>query len=1287
MSNDGSLIIVPDKGLIEFVGTTHPLRSEVKTMFMPEGATLLEMLHVAQPDPVLLVDAIVFIDDYEIPRENWRLVRPKIGHVVTARVIPYPTFGGGGGGKKNPLRILLTIAVIAASFFLGPALGAALGLSTSFAIAGTTINLAAIVGGAIISIAGNLLINAIAPIRAPRLQAQSAGSGGDPRESPALFLTGSRNSARVFDVVPQVLGFFRFRPPLGAQTFTEIVGDTTHLRMLVVPGYGRLDLSDWEIDETPIDNFEDVELEVKEGVAADSNLTLYGNQVNQSEFSILLKQVDGFTIRTSALDADELSVDIAFPRGLVAFNPQGAKSQIIVVLQIQFRKVGDPTWLDIPVNSIAQIETSPSTSGSGYVVGDIVSSTEGNNTSFRVTSIDGSGGITGLTLLSGGSNNTTGSGKTLTGGTGVGGFLEVLLLVLPAKVTSTISPAKINISGPNVTFTAGRTTALRHGFRWETGERAQYEVRIQRTTADRTSDQVFDTAFWASFRAFTLDDPINFRVPLAKAALKIRATNQLNGVVGSLSVLAKSYAPTFDGTPDVWTVPVITNNPAALFRHVLQGPARITPTPDSAIDITQLEKWYDFCVAKGFTYNQVRDFSSSVQATLEDIASSGRAGLTINDGKWSVVIDDTNSIITTHITPRNSRAFEIEKSFEDLPHAWRFRFPNEDKRFTQDERLVFFDGFSIDGSEPNTVAATIFSDLEIPGVTNSDQAFKLGRYLAAVIVNRPERWSVQQDFESIIARRGVRVKLTHDVVVVGLASGRIASVTVDGGNNVDTIAVDEPVVMEAGKLYGISIRRDVLGSTEVLAQVTLNVGEQTTLAISPVIPAATAPDAGDLWGFGIRGLETEDALVLGNIPSNDHEAKIIMVPYREAVFDADSEIVPPFVPVVSDGVFLPIPEIQDIITDESVLEIGAGDTTLVRAEIRVLPIADETAFLEVQQRLTHPEPESFYSSSFTLLGEGIVRLNDVAQGETWDFRVRWNSPEKLVPSPWATSTPTLIVGLATPPDPLGNLTISVFGGQALLRWDEPTTLDVRFGGTVKFRHTAELVTPLWQESVSIGQAVNARALFATLPLKAGSYLARVFDSSGNPSTIVSVTTKQASVLQFANVDTIDEAPSFSGTHTNTVASDNELKLSNVTLIDSIADWDSIANFDNEGGIVLSGTYLFSVGFDLTTVQRVRLTVRVTVRSDNVNDSIDLRTENIDTWEDFDGTLQGVADLIVEVRNTDDDPGGAPTWSDWERLDSAEFEARGFEFRAQLFTNDPAFNIICTVLGVDVENIV
>jgi len=251
------------------------------------------------------------------------------------------------------------------------------------------------------------------------------------------------------------------------------------------------------------------------------------------------------------------------------------------------------------------------------------------------------------------------------------------------------------------------------------------------------------------------------------------------------------------------------------------------------------------------------------------------------------------------------------------------------------------------------------------------------------------------------------------------------------------------------------------------------------------------------------------------------------------------------------------------------------------------------------------------------------------------------------------------------------MTISAFGAQAMIRWDKPAELDVLYGGEVVFRHSPEMTGATWGSSVTIGQSAMARTLFAVLPLKAGTYLARVYDVDGNPSeTITTVTTKQASVNEFASVTTMDEAPNFLGTHDDTEVYSNSLKL-----------------VDGSSPAAMSGTYYFAQGIDLASVKRVRLTTRIAVAIYNVNDTIDSRLENIDKWVSVDATLTGGADAKVYVRHTDDDPAVSPAaWSAWERLDSAEFEARAFQFYILVERDSADYNILISELGIDVDEL-
>lgn len=1159
--------------IIEFSGAFHPLKTEIKHFEFPHGMTLKEMLDEAQPDLVLRKDAIVFIDDVEVHRKYWHLVRPKPGHKITARVFAVPR--GGGGGGKNPLRILLQIAVVvatvAATIFGGP------------------------LAGAIVATLGNALIEALVPIKPPR--APDLSNAGRGSESPALFISGQRNQARAFEPVPVILGKYRFRPSLGAQNFTEVLGNKNILRQLFVVGVGPLDVSDILIGETPIEEFQNARSQIRGGVEGESDLTIYTNQVSQQNFSIRLRQSEGFTIRVSEDDADELSVDIAFPRGLTIFNGQGQRRRREVRVVIQWREVGTVNWNDIPNNS-----------------------------------------------------------------------------------TTVTTFARSRIEGNRIRFTGKITTALRHGITWETGKRAQYEVRVRRQTGDTNDTDVLDETFWLALRTITDEDPIAAPVPLSRVATRFQATDQLNGVVDELSVFAQSITLDWDRDTQTW-ISRITNNPASLFRLALQGLHRVDPTPDEQINLATLQEWHEFCEDEGFTFNQVVDFSTNIQEILEDIAASGRAALTQEDGQYSVAIDRPTSIITTSITPRNSFNFTAEKVFVELPDAWRIRFNNEEEGYTPDERIVPRAGFTIE-------TARRLVSLELPGVTNADQIFKLGTYRANLITQQQERWTVFQDYEALLAQRGHRVKLAHDTILAGVAWGRILGVSKDGSNAITAIELDEQLPYQPGESYALEIRRNISGSTVLTVPIQ---GRSTPSSIAiPITPIASSflVEIDNLVTFGPVGLVSEDAQVIGNVPGNNETARVVMVPYREAIYDIAP--VPTHVPVISRTSLLPPAEILEVITDESVLERGPGDTAQVRAEIRVDLIQFPGAFLEVQQRDTGDDSDVFFDSVYEQRALNAIRVADVQQGEQYDFRVRWNRSSGL-PGPWTVTNGITILGRAGVPSGLEGLTISVFGGQAFLRWNEPAELDVRFGGTVRFRHSPSFDPgTTWAESTSIGDAARARALLAGLPLKAGTYFARVFDSDGNPSDIIaSVTTKQASVLQYGPVSSLTESPTFPGVGVNVVATDNRLQLGGTDLFDDILDFDAVEDLDNLGGIALSGTYTFFSGFDFGTVQRVRLTTRLLAFSVNTLDTIDERLAEIDTWEDFDGTLAAQADMIIEVRTTDLDPSTATDdqFTAWERLDSAEFETRGCQFRAQLTTNDSAYNLFCTQLGVDAEEVV
>lgn len=358
---------------------------------------------------------------------------------------------------------------------------------------------------------------------------------------------------------------------------------------------------------------------------------------------------------------------------------------------------------------------------------------------------------------------------------------------------------------------------------------------------------------------------------------------------------------------------------------------------------------------------------------------------------------------------------------------------------------------------------------------------------------------------------------------------------------------------------------------------------------------------------------------------------------------------------------------------------GAG----VKAKATLRWVASADAFAREYQA----EYKIKTDSAWTLLprtSDVTAEILDITP-ETYDFRVKaLNSLG--VSSAYATAS-QYISGLLDAPTAPSRLDIGTIGGLAVLGWDRSPDLDVMIGGRYIIRHSPD-EAGTWETSTTIGNSVPGTSVTATLPLKPGVYMIKAEDSSGvQSSTYMSAYTSQATALAYANVTSLTEHPAFSGEMINTYVDDyGRLTIAGdwyintyVGMIDDIPDWDSY------GGIYY-GFYRFSGAIDLGSVKRIRATSHILAAVVNVLDKIDSREATLDYWEDFDGTAGAPADAWVSVRYTDDDPAGSPAWSEYVRLDSGEFEARAFEFRIDMESSDPSYNIAVSELSVSIDEV-
>ena len=358
---------------------------------------------------------------------------------------------------------------------------------------------------------------------------------------------------------------------------------------------------------------------------------------------------------------------------------------------------------------------------------------------------------------------------------------------------------------------------------------------------------------------------------------------------------------------------------------------------------------------------------------------------------------------------------------------------------------------------------------------------------------------------------------------------------------------------------------------------------------------------------------------------------------------------------------------------------GAGVRTAVALDF----LEPENPFIrEYQVQYALEGAASFQSAPPALASPAQVL--DLANG-IYDFRVR--AVTVAAEGQWANLRFSVGGLLAQPPGAVTGLNLQAIGGFAWLGWDRHPELDVRIGGRFEIRHTPSTSSPSWAGATSLGPALNGEATYAPVPLRAGTYFIRAVDAGNNYGAVASIQSIQATALAFANVASVQEDAGFLGAKTDTLATGGVLKLDNNENWDASASVDAIPDVDSMGLTKASGSYAFSGGIDLGTVKPIRLSAHILASVASFGTNIDQRVSDIDDWGAIDGVFGGEADAWVEARRTNDNPSGSPTWSAWQRLDSGEFNARAFQFRAQLRSYQPEFNIEVTQLRVAADEVV
>ena len=761
-------------------------------------------------------------------------------------------------------------------------------------------------------------------------------------------------------------------------------------------------------------------------------------------------------------------------------------------------------------------------------------------------------------------------------------------------------------------------------------EPGEYEVRVIRTAnLDEGSQKHRRMAWLTAIRSFR-SGGIPSHPGIAEIAIRIRASEQLSGVVDSLNAVVLQLAPVWTG--EAWTDLVPVRHPAWVYLDAIRGVHLRRPVDVEKIDLAAFRAWGD---EGHWNCDYVVDTPTRLADVLDIIAAAGRAKRALTDMQWSIVRDGGAGPVRQVFTPRNSWGFKGRVEFPRAIHAFRVLARSERLDWEQDEITVYADGQSAS-------TATEFETLELPGVViTADQgtggnAWRLGRYHLAQAIQRPESCEWFADWEHIRTTRGDKVQIVHDVPVAGVGAARIQAIGAGFIRLDDTFDIDAAdfrltVRAQDGTLHTLTATSP---ATPVTREWT-TAGDMTSLAV------------GDLVAIEEVAQESLEVLVTGIYPDADGSARLTGVPAAPAVLDADTGTIPPYKPVVTiprDRARMgPVqPVVQIVASDETTMVRDRDGRALPRIGVFLQSFATSEAIgAYLQMRYREPGAPWVYGP-LQEAAQTILLSGALAEGSAYEVHVRSLSETGRSRGWVDVGTITARALTALPPDVTG-LAVTPVDHAAHIRWDAVTTPDVAH---IELRYSAA-AGATWNASVLLDR-VSLPSTRAVMFARPGTYFARWVDSSGNRSAGTSTFVLTADQITAQNAVETFSAAGWAGSLTGAVVTArDELQLALT------------------GGVYEpEGEWIATSVVDLGAVYSTQITPYIDATGIALTDTLagwtslaavpSLAPSNPEGWR-----------VEVEVATSATDPTGG---SDWRTLSGGDFTGRYFRFRVRLFSS-------------------
>lgn len=1129
-----------------------PFHLHRKTLEVPNGLTLEDMAAFVFPNQKLPgIRIVININDEIVPRHMWKSIRPKAGTIVGINAV------AAGGGKKNPLATVIMVALIIAAPYVIGALAPTLAAGFVGTVGPFTAGQFALAQG--IVRVGIALVGFLATTMLSSVPKQNNPDAVNATESPTQFIEGAQNELNRYGVIPVPLGVNRMFPPQGALPYTETSANLQYVRQLMVYGFGNnLQITDRKIGETPLSDYNGVEMNDRLTGNLNSGTQLYSNDVVQDGYSVTVSSATGYITRTTQPNTDEAQVELTFAQGLTQYNASAQRFNATVAFEIRYAITGTTDWINRATNI---------TYGSQSVVVSAPvawNAVAGKRIGYSILVINLSNGVASAISYDVGSSPivppnsiriasfTTESTSPIVDGSGdIKNLIDERSNYIPDLIINSgdfalsyggtglsIGVAGGTLAGNNLTVVDATSQALRIVKPIRFPVRGQYDIQIKRLTTDSNSDQIRDVATLSAIRSIRYTQPVN-QPNVCGTAIRMLGTDQLNGTIDRYNVIVSALIKDYDEVLDIWVEDVITSNPASIYRYVLQASAFVKALPDARIDLEQLQAWHIWCTSKGLTYNKIIDQPTSIDDLLNDIAAAGMATPQKINGIYSVIIDNERPDIKGMVTPRNSWGYNGTITYPGLPDALRVQFRNAAAGYINDERIVYADGF-------DDTNAVLFEQLKFDSCTNSDLAWFYGRIYMATAKLQPEVHNFNQDFENLTFNRGDKIVFVNDAILVGVGQGRIKELIYDNDitpTQVISFTIDDVVNIPTVDNFGVRIRHGDASGFIYYGLMT-TIGDADTFEFSTPVPIANAPPLDSLCAFTQFDQELE--LVITEIRMNkDHTASVTAVNYAPERYNAVSGVIPPFSTNITlpANFYRPVPPIlaAPIQSDESVMLKNSDGSYTTRMVIAL--INNNEPGIQTTVRVRSAGATQFYRPDILSETSEQIIITGLEDGAVYDLRIFYQRTGGLdLLSQALELNNVTYLGAVGKPDNVADFHLTVSDSIGLFQWTANQDLDLSH---YVMRFTRVTSGATWVASQVVADNITSNRV--NTPIQSGTYLIKAVDILGNESLNATIIISSSNGELGNVVQTLTEDPGWAGTKSNiSVDGSNRIILTDPT---------------------------------------------------------------------------------------------------------------------------------------------